>query len=88
MCQIFVSWNVHCGILIRHTRKGMKDTFRKIIFFARRRISLVLIAFMLGMSNVILEESRSVNDTREHIEQPEIIPDEDDNETEDYMLDF
>lgn len=45
--------------------------------FIRRKISMVLIAFMLGMSNVILEESRMVNDTREHIEQQEIQPEED-----------
>lgn len=35
---------------------------------------MLLIAFMLGMSNVIMEETRMVNDTREHIEQQEIVP--------------
>ncbi len=54
----------------------------------RRKVSLVLIAFMLGASNVILDESRSVNDTREHIEQPEVLPDEDLNDTVDYLPDF
>ena len=66
----------------------MTILFRKILFLIRRRASLVMIAFMLGMSNVILEESRSINDTREHIEQPEVLPDEDLNDTVDYMPDF
>jgi len=66
----------------------MKDVFKKIELLARRRASLVLIAFMLGMSNVILEESRSINDTREHTEHPEVLPDEDLNETADYIPDF
>ena len=43
---------------------------RKIIFkFLKRKSSVLLIAFMLGMSNVILEETRMVNDTRVQIEQ-------------------
>ncbi|MFH6602273.1 hypothetical protein ACEZ3G_02200 [Maribacter algicola] len=62
----------------------MNVLFKKIWFWWQRRVSLVLIAFMLGMSNVILEESRSVNDTREHIEHPEVLPDEDLNDTADY----
>jgi hypothetical protein len=32
---------------------------------------------MLGMSNVILEEDRMVNDTRAKIEQQEIQPEDD-----------
>lgn len=32
---------------------------------------------MLGMSNVILEETRMVHDTRNVIEQQEIVPDTD-----------
>ncbi|MGB5819256.1 MAG: hypothetical protein WBG90_07195 [Saonia sp.] len=43
----------------------------------RRKASMFLIAFMLGTSNVILEETRMVHDTREHIEQQEIEPEED-----------
>tara|TARA_R110002167_G_scaffold23464_5_gene83266 strand:+ start:658 stop:807 length:150 start_codon:yes stop_codon:yes gene_type:complete len=38
---------------------------------------MLMIAFMLGMSNVIMEESRMVNDTREHIEQQVITPEDD-----------
>ncbi len=66
----------------------MNVLFKKIWFWWRRRMSLILIAFMLGMSNVILEESRSVNDTREHIEHPEVLPDEDLNATADYKPGF
>lgn len=52
-------------------------TFLKsFMVFIRLKISMVLIAFMLGMSNVILEETRMVDDTREHIEQQEIQPEE------------
>ncbi|EAR02140.1 hypothetical protein FB2170_02615 [Maribacter sp. HTCC2170] len=38
---------------------------------------MLMIAFMLGMSNVILEETRMVNDTRIKTEQLEVLPDED-----------
>ena len=42
----------------------------KYIFrFFQRRVSFLLIAFMLGLSNVVLEETRMVNDTRVQIEQ-------------------
>lgn len=51
----------------------LKSVYR----FLRRKTSLVLVAFMLGMSNVILEEDRMVNDTRAKIEQQEIQPEDD-----------
>ena len=48
------------------------------IYKSIKRFSYALIvALMLGVSNVILEETRMVNDTRETIEQQEIIPDTD-----------
>ncbi|WP_430967202.1 hypothetical protein [Spongiimicrobium sp. 2-473A-2-J] len=50
---------------------------RSILRSCRRKASLVLIAFMLGMSNAILEETRMINDTREHLEQQEIEPEDD-----------
>lgn len=50
---------------------------KSIYRFLRRKTSLVLVAFMLGMSNVILEEDRMVNDTRAKIEQQEIQPEDD-----------
>lgn len=43
----------------------------------RQKTALLLTAFMLGMSNVILEEARSVNDTRAKIEQQEIQSEDD-----------
>lgn len=36
-----------------------------------------MVACMLGVSNVILEEDRMVNDTRATIEQQEVFSDED-----------
>ncbi len=51
---------------------------RKIMFkFLKRKASVLMIAFMLGMSNVILEETRMVNDTRAQTEYQELLPDED-----------
>lgn len=42
---------------------------RRSLFIALRRwLSMVMVAVMLGVSNVILEEDRSVNDTRVKIE--------------------
>ncbi len=56
--------------------------FRKIIFkFLRRRSSVLMIAFMLGISNVLLEETRMINDTRTQTEHQESLPDEDPNHT-------
>jgi hypothetical protein len=40
--------------------------------FVRQKTSLLLTAFMLGMSNVILEEDRSVHDTSVKIEHQDI----------------
>jgi len=53
------------------------NTIKYIFRFFQRRVSLLLIAFMLGLSNVILEETRMVNDTKAKIECQELIPDED-----------
>ncbi len=58
-------------------RRARKAIFPKIRRFVRQKISLLLTAFMLGMSNVILEEDRSVNDTRAKIEYQEIQSEDD-----------
>ncbi len=57
--------------------KEQKPAFVKARRFLRRMASLLLCAFMLGMSNVILEEERSINDTRVKIEQQEIQSEDD-----------
>lgn len=46
--------------------------YKEILFFIKRRVSIILVAFMLGMSNVILEETRMINDTRKEIELQEV----------------
>ncbi|WP_181899407.1 hypothetical protein [Flagellimonas nanhaiensis] len=38
----------------------------------QRLVSVLLVAFMLGVSNVVLEEDRMVNDSRKKVEQKEI----------------
>jgi hypothetical protein len=53
------------------------NTIKCIFRFFQRRVSLLLIAFMLGLSNVIMEETRMVNDTKAKIEYQELMPDED-----------
>ena len=45
--------------------------------FLRRKTSMLLIAFMLGISNVILEEDRTMYDTRAKIEQQAVQSDDD-----------
>ena len=46
-------------------------SFRTILIgigvFLRRKLSIILIAFMLGVSNVILEETRTVHDTKKEV---------------------
>jgi len=54
-------------------------------FTSLKRISyLILVAWMLGVSNIILEETRMVHETRATIEQQEEIPDTDLDEEENY----
>lgn len=48
----------------------------KLYRFIKRKASIFMIAFMLGISNVILEETRMVDDSRSQIEQHEIQPEE------------
>ncbi|MEX0313631.1 MAG: hypothetical protein AB3N18_05600 [Allomuricauda sp.] len=38
----------------------------------QRIVSIFLAAFMLGISNVILEEDRMINDTRAKVEHQEV----------------
>ncbi len=58
--------------------KEQKETLIKACFrFLRRKLSLLMIATMLGISNVILEEDRMVHDTRAQIEQQEIEAEDD-----------
>lgn len=58
--------------------KEQKETLLNVAYrFLRRKLSLFMIACMLGISNVIMEEDRLVNDTRARIEQQEIQPEDD-----------
>lgn len=57
---------------------------KSIYRFLKLKTSLVLMAFMLGMSNVILEEDRMVNDPRPKIEVQEVQPNDDPLNTELY----
>ncbi len=43
----------------------------------KRKASVLFIVLMLGMSNVIFEETRMVNDTRAQTEQQEVFSDDD-----------
>lgn len=44
----------------------------------KKKVSILVMAFMLGMSNVILEETLMVNDTRVKTEQQEVFTDDGD----------
>lgn len=58
--------------------KQLKIRSSKAIFrIVRRKLALIMIACMLGISNVILQEERMVNDTRAKIEQQEIQSEDD-----------
>ncbi|MCL6264911.1 hypothetical protein [Flagellimonas myxillae] len=50
---------------------------KRILKQVRRVTYIFLSAYMLGLSNVVLEEDRMINDTRAQIEQME-LQDEDD----------
>ena len=49
---------------------------RKLMKMVRSVVSMALMAIMIGVSNVIMEEDRSVNDTRARMEQQVIENDE------------
>jgi hypothetical protein len=56
----------------------LKSSLIKGIYrLVKRKISLLMIACMLGISNVILEEDRMIHDTRAKIEHQEIQPEDD-----------
>lgn len=54
----------------------MSSFYKHLLRLFKQKASMLLIAFMLGMSNVILEETRMVNDTRIKTELLEVLPDE------------
>jgi hypothetical protein len=58
---------------------ALKQTFfsKALGRFLRRKLSMVLTAFMLGMSNIILQEERTIHDTRAKIEHQEIQSEDD-----------
>jgi len=57
---------------------------RNVLIKIKRLSYLIIAAWMLGVSNVILEETRMVYETRNVIEQQEIAPDTDFEENEVY----
>ena len=59
---------------------------RKVLVKIKQMCYLILVAWMLGVSNIILEETRMVHETRNVIEQQEIVPDTDFDEDEVYVI--
>jgi len=59
-------------IVVNLAMKSRLSIFKQILFFIKKIVSIILVAFMLGMSNVILEETRMINDTRAEIELQEV----------------
>ncbi|TMU57598.1 hypothetical protein [Flagellimonas algicola] len=51
---------------------------KRILKRARRIAYIFLSAYMLGLSNVVLEEERLINDSRAKVEQQEIQEEDDD----------
>ncbi len=41
---------------------------KQLYSFFRRKVSMFMIAYMLGVSNIILDEDRMINDTKANIE--------------------
>lgn len=58
------------------TKEQKANLLSTLYRFLRRKLSLFMIACMLGISNVILEEDRLVNDTRAKIEQQDMQPED------------
>ncbi|WP_131819096.1 hypothetical protein [Flagellimonas flava] len=58
-------------------KSSVHSSFRTIKKRIRRILSVFLSAYMLGISNVVLEEDRMINDTGVKTEQRE-VQDEDD----------
>jgi len=49
-----------------------------VFHWLRRKLFLIIAAFMLGMSNVILEEERTLNDVQPNTEQEQKFTEDDD----------
>ena len=47
-----------------------------------------MVAFIIGISNIILNETRSVNDRSDRVVQKEVGSEDEPNETIDYRVDF
>jgi hypothetical protein len=60
----------------------MKSLYKRLSHFCY----LIVVAWMLGVSNVILEETRMVHDTRAVIEVQALLPDTDLDDDEVYQL--
>jgi len=59
------------------TKEQKASLLNSLYRFLRRKLSLIMVACMLGVSNIILEEERTVNDTRARIEHQEIQSEDD-----------
>ncbi|WP_421812887.1 hypothetical protein [Flagellimonas sp.] len=55
----------------------MKRLLYFCFFRLKRLISVAFLAFMLGISNVFLQEGRMINDSRKNLEQHEVENEDD-----------
>ncbi|MCB0373572.1 MAG: hypothetical protein KDD31_11220 [Muricauda sp.] len=55
----------------------MKSFLQQVIKSLRRAVSILMAAYTLGISNIILEENRMINDSRKNVEQQEAQSEDD-----------
>ena len=58
------------------------------LIFVKRMAFILIVAFILGISNIILNKTRSVNDSSDRVEQKEVRSEDEPYEPIDYRVDF
>ncbi|WP_210423722.1 hypothetical protein [Croceivirga thetidis] len=57
---------------------SFKPSNKNFLNAIKQLLTMVLMAIMIGVSNIVMEEERSINDTRARIEQQVVENDEED----------
>lgn len=55
--------------MCKHTNKTQLEKSNRIIHWIKRKIILISTAFMLGISNTMYDEDKTMNGNQHHIEQ-------------------
>lgn len=55
--------------MYKQTNKTFLEKSKNLVYWIKRKLLLIITAFMLGFYNVIYEEDKMINGNQHHIEQ-------------------